>query len=295
VTRVSPRHQQHYRFRTTWQPSSKATVAITYNGIESTNPGSFVPALPASTVINGTTYNFNPGAQPNTQDINYKGHNRSFGVSTSFTPSANLSFDIAYNYNNFEQSNMVCPVYASTTLSNATTGLASSTWPNQALCPIFPDQVASLDGSMTSKVGTTTVAGENFTNGTFSSTNHFLSFYLTWRPVKRFTTQVGYSLSNNNGNMLVLSPWMGVGTPVMNPLPGTTNYLSLPNTYGAPSSLASNYHMPSIMVSYELVKNWTAKAQWNYWGYGEATVATGTSLSNGFRANAGLISLRYAF
>ena len=61
--------------------------------------------------------------------------------------------------------------------------------------------------------------------------------------------------------MLVLSPWLGVGTPVRNPSPSSSaaanNYLALPNTYGAPSSLASNYHMPSILVSYEFVKNWT--------------------------------------
>ena len=148
---------------------------------------------------------------------------------------------------------------------------------------------------MTSTVGGKTVAGENLANGTFSTTNHFVSFYLTWRPVTKFTTQIGYSLSNNNGNMLVLSPWLGVGNPVLNPTPGTSNYLALPNTYGAPSSLASNYHMPSIAVSYEVVKNWTAKAQWNYWGYGEKTVATGTGVSNGFRANMGTVSLRYAF
>jgi hypothetical protein len=264
----------------------------------------FVPALPATAVINGTTFTFNPGSQPSTLDINYKGHNRNFGVSTSFMPSAKVSFDIAYNYNNYEQSNLVCPVYASTSLSSSSTGIVSSDWPNQPLCPVFPDQVASADGSMASKVtGTNTyVAGENLANGTFSSTNHFVSFFLTWRPVKKFTTQIGYSLSNNSGNMLVMSPWMGVGSPVYNPNPAPAsnpalpnNNLALPNTYGAPSSLASNYHMPSVAVSYEFVKNWTAKAQWSYWGYGENTVATGTGLSNNFHANAGLISLRYAF
>jgi hypothetical protein len=295
VTRVSPLHQQHYRFRSTWQPSSKAVLSFTYNGIESTNPGSIVPQLPATTVINGTTYNFVPGLQPSTLDINYKGHSRSFGVSTSFTPNAKVSFDIAYNYNNFEQSNLVCPVYASTTLSNATTGLASSVWPNQPVCPLFPDQVASPLASMQATVGGKTVSGENMANGTFSSTNHFVSFFLTLRPVNKVTALVGYSLSNNNGNMLVLSPWLGVGMPVLNPTPGVTNYLALPNTYGAPSSLANNYHMPSIALSYEFVKNWTAKAQWNYWAYGENSLAPGSGLSNNFHANMGTISLRYAF
>jgi hypothetical protein len=295
VTRVSPRHQQHYRFRATYQPSSKATIAFTYNGLESKNPGVVVDPLPGSTVLNGTTYTFNPGLQPSTLDINYTGHSRNFGVSTNFAPSAKVSFDIAYNYSNFEQSNLVCPVYASTSLSNATTGIPASTWPNLPMCPIFPDQVASAEGSMTSVVGGKTVAGENLANGTFASTNHFVSFFMTLRPTKRFATQIGYSLSNNNGNMLVLSPWLGVGTPVLNPAPGTTKYLALPNTYGAPSSLASNYHMPSIAVSYELVKNWTAKAQWNYWGYNEGVLATGSGVPNNFHTNAGLVSLRYAF
>ena len=295
VTRVSPLHQQHYRFRSTWQPSSKATIAVTYNGIENTNPGAVVAPLPDSTVINGKTYSFVPAFQPTTRDINYRGHNRSFGVTTSFTPSAKLSFDVAYNYNNFEQSNVVCPVYASTTLSNATTGLASSVWPNQPQCPLFPDQVASAAASMQATVNGKTVAGENMANGTFNSINHFVSFYMTLHPTNKVTAQFGYNLSHNDGNMLTLNPWLGVGTPVLNPTPGTTNYVALPNTYGAPSSLANNYHMPSIALSYEFVKNWTAKAQWNYWGYGENAVAPGTGLSNNFHANMGLISLRYAF
>ncbi len=299
VTRVSPRHQQHYRFRTTWQPSSKASISLTYNGIENINPGVVVPPLPASAVINGTTYTFNPGTQPSTLDINYKGHSRSFGASTSFTPSAKVSFDVAYNYNGFEQSNIVCPVYASTTLSNATTGLAGTTWPNLPVCPLFPDQVASADGSMQATVGGKTVAGESLANGTFTSTNHFLSFFVTWHPTKRFTTQIGYALSNNSGNMLVMSPWLGVGSPVVNPLPstsaGASTQLALPNTYGAPGSLASNYHMPSVSFSYEFAKNLTAKALWNYWGYGENNVATGTPASNSFHTNMGTVSLRYAF
>jgi hypothetical protein len=94
--------------------------------------------------------------------------------------------------------------------------------------------------------------------------------------------------------MLVMNPWLGVGTPVLNV--ASPAYYTVPNTYGAPGALASNYHMPSILVSYEFVKNWSAKALWNYWGYGENSVAQGTGgASNGFHANMGTISLRYAF
>ena len=300
VTRVSPTHQQHYRFRTTWQPSSRATVSVTYNGIENTNPGSWVPALPATGTVgtSPTVLSYVQGYQPNTLDINYKGHSRSLGVSTSFTPTSKLSFDIAYNYNQFAQSNLVCPVYAANTA--ASTGLAGGVWPNQAVCPLFADQVADPASSIQAIGATGTpnankiLSGENLANGTFESKNHFVSFFMTYRPSKRVTTLFGYSLSNNSGNMLVMSPWIGVGTPSLNPS-NLTSYLGQPNTFGAPGTLANNYHMPMVSISYEFIRNWSAKAQWNYWAYGENTVSTGTGVSNNFHANAGLVSLRYAF
>jgi hypothetical protein len=300
ITRVSTTHQQHYRFRTTWQPSSRATVSVTYNGIENSNPGSWVPALPATGTVgtSPTVVSYVQGYQPNTLDINYKGHSRSLGVSTSFTPTSKLSFDIAYNYNQFAQSNLVCPVYAANTA--ASTGLAGGVWPNQPVCPLFADQVADpassiqVIGAANTPNAGKILSGENLANGTFESKNHFVSFFVTYRPTKRVTTLIGYNWSNNNGNMLVMSPWIGVGTPLLNPS-NLTSYYGQPNTYGAPGSLQNNYHMPMVSISYEFIKNWSAKAQWNYWAYGENTVSTGTGLSNNFHANAGLVSLRYAF
>jgi len=300
ITRVSPTHQQHYRFRATYQPSSRATISLTYNGLENTNPGSWVPALPATGTVgtSPTVLSYVQGYQPNTLDINYKGHSRSFGVTTSLVATSKVSFDIAYNYNQFAQSNMVCPVYAANTASS--TGLAGGVWPNQPVCPLFADQVADPASSIQAIGGAGTpnankiLSGENLANGTFESKNHFVSFFLTYRPTRKVTTYLGYSWSNNNGNMLVMSPWVGVGTPALNPS-NLTSYYGQPGTYGAPGSLQSNYHMPTVSVSYEFIKNWSAKAQWNYWGYGENTVATGTGLSNNFHANMGTMSLRYAF
>jgi hypothetical protein len=290
VTRISPRHQQHYRVRATFQPKSWATLSATYNGIESRNPGSAVPALPATlTLLSGTVVNV--ASQPTSAlDINYRGSNRNFGVSASFTPNARFGFDVAYNYNQFKQNANVCPVYTNQTASS--TGYASTTVFGLPVCPLFADQI--VDGSgPDATVNSQIVSGETLQDGKFASVNHFLSVGFMFKPVKRLTTQFAYNISNNNGDMLVMSPWLGVGTPVTTGT-GSNQYYMLPNTYGAPSTVASVYQTPSVSIAYEVAKNWTAKGTWSYYRYGEKAVAQGAG-PNDYNSNMGLISVRYAF
>ncbi|MFB3815442.1 MAG: outer membrane protein [Terriglobales bacterium] len=108
------------------------------------------------------------------------------------------------------------------------------------------------------------------TLGRFESINHFLSAAFRFKPVRRVATEIGYSISNSDGAQVFLNPLMVSG------------------------SLKNSFHRPLAGVEVELVRNWFAKAGWNYYGYNEKG-ASGPAFPRDFHANNGTVSLRYAF
>jgi hypothetical protein len=100
---------------------------------------------------------------------------------------------------------------------------------------------------------------------------HFGYMNFMFKPVKRVTANVGYNLTSSSGNTLILSP--------------------TPDTLGP---LGLNFHKPSASVDIELLKRFTWRTAWGYYGYNEKSDPAPLPARD-FHSNSATLSLRYAF
>ncbi len=170
-------------------------------------------------------------------NVDFNGHVRNAGFSVMVAPNDRIGLDLAYNYSGFLQDANVC----FTGTNTGVTGVA---------CP---------DG-----------AGLTLVLGNFEETNHFGSFALRVKPVKRVQAAIGYSITDTSGNILNLNALQPLGP------------------------LSSRYQQPLAMVGVEVVKRVTLNAGWNYYQYSESDVV-GPTASRYFHSNITTLSLRYAF
>ncbi|HVZ59386.1 MAG TPA: hypothetical protein VG892_01255, partial [Terriglobales bacterium] len=164
-------------------------------------------------------------------------HNRAAGFSVALTPGSWWSLDAGYDYRNtFSQTN-IC--FVST--------------PTPAGSSPCPAAVAFLqDISL------------------YRAVTHFGHFAAMVHPVKRLTTELGYSINSVDGTSLLLNPLAPLGP------------------------LRSQYHQPWASVAVAITSQISGKAAWNYWGYNEDS-AVGPTAPRDFHANISTVSLRYAF
>jgi hypothetical protein len=174
----------------------------------------------------------------NVTGINYLGHNRNYSVSASLNPRDSLGFDFSYNYNNTKSDILICFV-------------ATPAPPGSLSC------------------GGAFLTGTSF----YNSTQNFGTVNVMYKPIKRVTTYVGYTLTSVDGSSLILNP---------NQPPG---------------SLRFNYHTPSASILVEITKNITWRGAWNYYDYNEKGdfLTDPTGSLRDFHANIGTLALRYTF
>jgi len=89
-------------------------------------------------------------------------------------------------------------------------------------------------------------------------------------PVRKVRTNFGYMMTASDGKSEVLNPRQ------------------------VPGSLQSQYQSPFADVALNLAPEWTWKAAWNYYGYGEGA-AVGPTLPRTFHGDVFTLSVRYAF
>jgi len=171
----------------------------------------------------------------NTLDIGNLQHSRYYNLGAVFMPYDNFSADVNWSYSDIFSQTNICFVAT----------------------PVPPN---SLD------------CGAPFLTGlsVYDQTAHFLSANLMWKPIKRVTTELGYTGTFANGDTLILNPNAPLGP------------------------LAYNYHLPSAGVRIELAPRWTLSGGWNYYGYNEKG-DSGPTLPRDFRGNVATTSIRYAF
>jgi opacity protein-like surface antigen len=100
----------------------------------------------------------------------------------------------------------------------------------------------------------------------------------SWTPFKPLTLRGGANLSWVSGSELNLTPQNPIATSV-------------------PGSLNSDWYQPFGGFDYRFARRWTARANWEYYGYHEnASTAFQDALARrNFQGNLVLLSLRYAF
>jgi len=173
----------------------------------------------------------------NVTDINNLQHNRNYSFVTVITPNQKWSLDLSYNYNDIFSQSLICFV-----ATPAPPGLDKC-----AASSSFLEDLSLYD-----------VKG------------HFVSAYLMWKPVRRVTTNLGYTGTFTNGRTLILNP----------------------NAVAGP--LQSNYHLPTASLAVELARRWTGRFAWNYYGYNEKADPGFTGFRD-VRGNVYTLGLKYAF
>jgi len=176
----------------------------------------------------------------------YQGHNRNYGFTASIAPRERVSFNFAYNYSDYKQNAFICFNDSDTTLS-----------------------VVANAGSCTAN-GFNDSGNPLLTFGNYTSNTNYGMGSVMFKPIRRVTTEVGYSVTSVGGE-----------TPQFNSL----------QPFG---SLQYNYHQPLANVEVEIGHQVTAKAGWNYYQYGEKSFV-GPALPRYFHANNATLSLRWAF
>ncbi len=106
--------------------------------------------------------------------------------------------------------------------------------------------------------------------GYYDAPTQYGSVGITWSPVKKFHSNLGYRMSAVNG---------------------TTEFL---NPRQVPGSLQSQFQSPYANVAWTLAPGWIWKADWNYYGYGEGT-PIGPTLPRSFRGNVYTLGMHYEF
>lgn len=177
------------------------------------------------------------------QEISYNAHTRNFGFTAIANRNERFGVEIAYNYNNIGSNAFIC----------------------------FQDTASPIPGNPGACAADTGGGAPFELYQVYSNRNHFGTATLLLKPVKRLTTNVGYSIVSSDGNATIINPLQPYG------------------------SLRSNFHRPFADVEFEVAKGWSAVAKWNYYDYAEKSPFFGPTYPRDFHANVTTLALRYSF
>jgi hypothetical protein len=119
--RITPRHEQQYRARATFQPQRFVTV----------------------------TAGLNIWEQRNTlTSIDYHFHNRNYGATAVISPNERIAFDLGYNYQNILQNDLICFVASGSAATGSTPGSAVG---GAGVCPFVASPYLGTTGSFSDK------------------------------------------------------------------------------------------------------------------------------------------------
>jgi len=166
TTRITPRKEQRYRLRLNHNPRRWMTMGISAN-----------------------IWN----ARNDYADVGYRFHSTNAGFNTTLLPNDRFSLDLAYNFNTYRQSDLICPIDVPFTPSFISG--ASITSP---VCPF--------------DVGDTGPTGLFQTFGRFESVNHFFYALVRAKVAPRLTASLGYSLSAADGAQVFTNPLLVAGS-----------------------------------------------------------------------------------
>jgi hypothetical protein len=178
----------------------------------------------------------------------YVGHNQNYGLTASLAPRERFGLDLAYNFNSVIQNALIC---------------FNDTPPAGVILP-FVAGAANNDcaGNDTSN---NLLANSYYTNHT-----NFGMTTIRFKPEKRVTANLGYSITSVEGSV----PQFNILQPL-----GTLQY---------------KYSQPVANLSVDLGHRLAWNLGWNYYQYNEGSVV-GPTAPRYFHANSVTESLRYAF
>src|ERR1700691_842917 len=178
----------------------------------------------------------------------YVGHNQDYGLTASLAPRERFGLDLGYNFNSVIQNALIC---------------FNDTPPAGVSLPFVTN--ADINNCAGNDTANNLMANSYYTNHT-----NFGMAAVRFKPAKRVLANVGYSISNVDGNV----PQFNILQPL-----GTVQY---------------TYQQPVANLSVDIGHRLAFNMGWNYYQYGEGSFV-GPTAPRYFHANLLTESLRYAF
>src|SRR5580698_8891597 len=178
----------------------------------------------------------------------YVGHNQNYGLTASLAPRERFGMDLAYNFNSVIQNALIC---------------FDDTPPAGVILPF-------LASAMNNNCAGNDTANNLMANSYYTNHTNFGMATIRFKPTKRATLNVGYSMTSVDGNV----PQFNVLQPL--------------------GSLQHKYQQPVANLSIDIGHKLAYNMGWNYYQYGEGSFV-GPTAPRYFHANALTESLRYAF
>jgi hypothetical protein len=178
----------------------------------------------------------------------YVGHNQNYGLTASLAPRERFGLDLAYNFNSVVQNAIIC---------------FNDTPPIGVILPFVAD--AANNDCAGNDTSNNLMANSYYTNHT-----NFGMATVRLKPAKRVMANVGYSITNVDGNV----PQFNILQPL-----GTVQY---------------KYQQPVANLSVDIGHRLAFNMGWNYYQYGEGSFV-GPTAPRYFHADLLTESLRYSF
>lgn len=176
----------------------------------------------------------------------YVGHNQNYGLTASLAPRERFGLDLAYNYNSVIQNALIC---------------FNDTPPTGVTLPF----VTGAGSCAANDPANPLLANSYYTNHT-----NFGMAAIRFKPEKRVTANLGYSITSVDGSV----PQFNILQPL--------------------GSLQYKYQQPVANLSVDLGHKLAFNMGWNYYQYNEGFFV-GPTAPRYFHANSLTESLRYAF
>ena len=230
IVRMAPRKESRYRFQTSYTPRPWATIGGSVNIVRDAN------------------------ADALTQ---YVGHNQNYGVTASLAPRERFGVDLAYNFNSVIQNALIC--FNDTPPAGVTLPFVTSATTPVNYCG------NTLSGGVEVLSANPLLANSYYTNHT-----NFGMSTIRFKPEKRVTAEVGYSITSVDGS----TPQFNILQPL--------------------GSLQYKYQQPVAHLSVDVGHKLAFNMGWNYYQYGEGSFV-GPTAPRYFHANTVTDSLCYSF
>jgi hypothetical protein len=236
IVRMAPRKESRYRFQTTYTPRPWAVLGGSVNVLQDAN------------------------ADALTQ---YVGHNQNYGLTASLAPRERFGVDLAYNFNSVMQNALIC---------------FSDTPPAGVTLPFVTGATSPVNycGNTLNANGVEVLSSNPLLNNSYYNNHtHFGMTAIRFKPEKRVTANVGYSITSVDGS----TPQFNVLQPL--------------------GSLQYKYSQPVASLNVDLGHRFAYNLGWNYYQYNEGSAVEGSFVGptapRYFHANSVTDSLRYTF
>jgi len=218
-TAVSPRQTKHYRVHTMYKLRPWATISGAFNDLERHNN------------TNNNQSAVLAGDVPYEGPLNHVDHSRVVSIGAALSPNERYSFDFNYAYSDVYAATNICYDNGATPTQPGTASVNANGTAN--VCPGIYSR------------GSTTQLADWFARDFMDAPTQFGSASLTYSPVNKVHSSIGYTISSVNGNQF------------------------FNDARAVNGSLDSTYQSPFVKLAWTLRPGLIWKAEYNFYGYGE--------------------------